>query len=345
MSRIALLFLLLFPVLATAGELPEVPGFLNNAQEAVDLAAAKDQPLFLFLTTDWCSWCRRLEKDVFADPAFQAGSAHWVKLRIDAEKADGPDWAKRFHVSGFPTLILLNSQAEEIDRVSGYLPMPTFLETFLNYEKGIGTLDALQEQLAEFPDQLEIKMQVAQKFDDRGQWDRCEELLHEILETDPTNTSGVADDAAAAVAMAQFRQSSDVKVLEALLTTWPGIEAGPQIYNMLVGMAAQAGEIERVKVLLDRSIQDYPNHPEVLNAYAWMAAEQNWDLPTALEVAQRAVALSDSSANVLDTLSEIYFRMGQKDEALAANSAALLKTPADSYLLQQRERFLNEVTH
>jgi thioredoxin-related protein len=334
------LLLWLFPLCLLAGELPQIDGFLNDPDVALEEAAAKETSLLLFLTTDWCSWCRRLEKDVFADPAFKAGSADWVKLRIDAEKGKGPEWAERFHVSGYPTIILLNSQGREIDRIAGYLPMPTFLETFKNFERGIGTFDSLQEQLAGSPDNLEVKFAVAQKLDERGQSQRSGELLQEILEADPRNASGFTDDAAAALAMVQFRLQGDPAILEGLLLAWPGIDVGPQVYNILVSLAARDGNVDGMKTLLKRSIEDYPNDPEVLNAFAWVAAEMQWNMPEALTLAEKAIVLSDSSANVLDTIAELHFRMGSHDAALKANAAALRQTPEDPYLIEQRQRYL-----
>lgn len=314
-------------------------GFRDDREAVLAEAATSGRQVLAFFTTDWCSWCRRLEADVFADPAFQAGSGQWLKLVVDAEKGGGVEYAKGFRVTGYPTIVLLNPDGSEIDRLAGYAPMPGFLQTFQDYSKGVGTLDAMREALAENPRDLELKLRVARKLDERGRVDETEALLQEILDADPANAGGWTDDAAAALAMGRFRRSGDEKLLEDLLTRWPGLDTGPQVYNALIGLASKDGRTDRMKVLLDRAVADYPDDAELLNAYAWTSTELGWDLDAALKMAQRAARITDGSANVLDTVAEIQFRKGDAAAALATIGKALEKQPGDEYLLSQKARF------
>ncbi len=260
-------------------------------------------------------------------------------LKIDAEKGVGPKWRERYQVSGFPTSFLLNPDGTEVDRVVGYRPMPGFLQLVEDYARGIGTLDAMQEELAGRPHDLELKLKIAEKLDQRGEAAAAEERLQEILDADPLNHSGVADDAAAALAMGRFRLSRDPQVLEDLLLSYPGLEQGPEVYNMLIATASREGRTERVKRLLERAIQDYPEDPELLNSYAWMAAELGWNLDQALAAARKAVRLSGEEANVLDTLAEVQFRLGRREEALSTIRRAIERRPGDEYLLKQLRKF------
>lgn len=314
-------------------------GFRADREAVLAEAASSGRQVLAFFTTDWCSWCRRLEADVFSDPAFQAGSADWLKLVVDAEKGDGPAYAKTFRVTGYPTIVLLASDGSEIDRVAGYLPMPAFLETFQNYAKGVGTLDAMREELAAHPRDLELKLRISRKYDERGRVDEAETLLTEIVDADPANAAGWTDDAAAALAMGRFQRTGDEKLLEDLLQRWPGLDTGPQVYNALIGLAARRDDKPRMKVLLDRAVADYPDDPELLNSYAWTATELGWDLDDALRVATKAARLSGDSPNVLDTVAEIQFRQGDRAAALATIARALAKQPGDEYLLSQQARF------
>jgi len=314
-------------------------GFRADREAVLAEAASSGRQVLAFFTTDWCSWCRRLEADVFADPAFQAGSADWLKLVVDAEKGGGVDYAKAFHVSGYPTIVLLGPDGSEIDRVPGYLPMPDFLATFRDYARGVGTLDALQERLAAEPGDLALKLEVAGKLGQRGRVEDAERLLQEIVDADPTNASGRADDAAAELAMNRFRASRDEQVLEDLLLRWPKLDQGPEIYNTLVTAAARRDDHQRMHVLLDRAVEDYPDDADLLNAYAWTSTELGWDLDRALELARRAERLSDGEPGVLDTVAEIQFRQGDREGALATIARALAKRPGDEYLLKQQARF------
>jgi len=314
-------------------------GFGTDKGAALSQAAAAGRPILAFFTTDWCSWCRRLEADVLSTPEFKQGSQGWVKLVIDAEKGDGVDWAKRFNVQGYPTLILLDRKGEEIDRQAGYSPMPAFLQTFQDFERGVGTLSALQTQLATAPGDLPLALRVARKLEERGRAGEARAAFQAIVAQDPRNASGVADEADADLALAAFRVDKDAAALEAVLARWPACEQGPQLYNILVGAASKAGDEARMRDLLNRAVAQYPEDPDLLNSYAWTCAEKGWDLERALGLAEKAVRLSGGEPNILDTVAELQFKLGRAGEAAATIRQALAKRPGDEYLTKQLKRF------
>lgn len=88
-----------------------------------------------------------------------------------------------------------------------------------------------------------------------------------------------------------------------------------------------------------------PNAPVYQNNLAWalvLGAEHgSASLGEALLVARSAVLASPSSAN-LDTLAEVYFRMGRLTEALAALEEALEVDASSWYLQSQQEKMLTQ---
>jgi tetratricopeptide (TPR) repeat protein len=79
--------------------------------------------------------------------------------------------------------------------------------------------------------------------------------------------------------------------------------------------------------------------PESLNSLAWSCATADLYLPQSLEAAQRAVALLPRDSNIMDTLGEVYFRMGRVKEAIETETRALELSPNDNYLREQLARF------
>ncbi|HNG88861.1 MAG TPA: DUF255 domain-containing protein [Saprospiraceae bacterium] len=59
-------------------------------EQAQELQKTAPRPIFVDVYTDWCGWCKRMDKTTFADSAVVAYmSAHYYPVKFDAEqKAD-----------------------------------------------------------------------------------------------------------------------------------------------------------------------------------------------------------------------------------------------------------------
>jgi thioredoxin-related protein len=101
-------------------------------------AEASKRPMLVDVYTDWCGWCRRMDKDVYARPDVRDYlSKRFVTVRLDAEdetaalyegrKYSYRTLASRFRVTGYPTTIFLRPGGEHIANVPGYVPADRFL--------------------------------------------------------------------------------------------------------------------------------------------------------------------------------------------------------------------------
>ena len=78
-------------------------------------------------------------------------------------------------------------------------------------------------------------------------------------------------------------------------------------------------------------INDHPNDPEVLNNLAWLYQQQG-ELATAREFAERAFTKSPGAAHIVDTLGWILLGQGQSNAALTYLSLANLSDPRSPVL-------------
>ena len=106
--------------------------WMSNYEEALSEAKSKNLPLFLlFEGSDWCGWCKRLDTEVLRTPKFaelMGGKMVFVDIDfrmrppLSAEQSAYNEGLKqKFGVSGFPTVILLDSQGRRLSTM-GYLP-------------------------------------------------------------------------------------------------------------------------------------------------------------------------------------------------------------------------------
>lgn len=97
----------------------------KSFDEGMKEAGDSNKPAMVDVYTDWCGWCKRLDKDVYtnADVAALAKDFVCIKLNPEKDKANG----SKFKVEGFPTIIFTDAKGNEIHRVVGYKPAAAFL--------------------------------------------------------------------------------------------------------------------------------------------------------------------------------------------------------------------------
>ncbi len=104
----------------------------GTLQEALNKAKNNKKgakPVFLDCYTEWCGPCKYMANTIF--PMEEAGkyfNENFVNIKIDMEKGEGPELAKRFKLTGYPTFLILSPDGEEIGRVVGSNELETFID-------------------------------------------------------------------------------------------------------------------------------------------------------------------------------------------------------------------------
>jgi len=109
-----------------------------NIQEGIEKAQSENKKLLVYVHTDWCSWCKRMEEETFADESVAAYmNDNFVPVTLDAEsekivRYNGQEMseeqvAQSLGVEGFPTHIFLTSNGEPLTIMPGYMPPDRFI--------------------------------------------------------------------------------------------------------------------------------------------------------------------------------------------------------------------------
>lgn len=80
--------------------------------------------------TDWCGWCKKLDADTYPAPEVVAQSEKFVPIKLDAEKdKEGVRLAKKFKVTGYPTVLFIDADENLAYKIVGYAPAKPFSES------------------------------------------------------------------------------------------------------------------------------------------------------------------------------------------------------------------------
>jgi thiol-disulfide isomerase/thioredoxin len=113
----------------------------TSLERSIEKAKSDNRLIFIDCYTSWCGPCKEMSKHVFTqDSVADFFNAHFVNVKLDMEKGEGPAVQKEFHVEAFPTYLLLNGNRKLIYRFVGGMPADTFLARI---KKGMDTLNRM----------------------------------------------------------------------------------------------------------------------------------------------------------------------------------------------------------
>jgi len=105
----------------------------SNFDDALDASRKRHRPVvILFTGSDWCPYCQSQESEVISTGPFeQYKNSHFVFMvvddlrnttMLDDEKARVTTLEQQFHITEFPTMVVVDSTRKELGRVEGYAP-------------------------------------------------------------------------------------------------------------------------------------------------------------------------------------------------------------------------------
>ncbi len=91
-------------------------------------AAAGEKLIFLDAYTDWCGWCKVMDKKTFSDSGIGAFmNQHFINVKLEMEQEElGIKLAKKYAVTSFPTYLVFNSEGELVYQTFGYQEIEMF---------------------------------------------------------------------------------------------------------------------------------------------------------------------------------------------------------------------------
>jgi thioredoxin-related protein len=153
MKRLLFVLLLSAPALFASAQTTAVRWY--SIEEAAALAKTDPKPIFVDAYTDWCGWCKRLDKETFSNPVIaEILNTKYYAVKFDAEGKEPVTFQGKKFINdgslgkthqlayallqgrlGYPTVVFLTAGSELITPVSGF-KTPAQIEPMLHYFAG-----------------------------------------------------------------------------------------------------------------------------------------------------------------------------------------------------------------
>lgn len=91
----------------------------TSVEEAQQRARQHHRMLVAFVTTKACHYCIKMKREALQDPGLRSKvQQDFVSACIDADQC--ADWAEEHSIRMYPTVLVLTSQGQLVDRIEGY---------------------------------------------------------------------------------------------------------------------------------------------------------------------------------------------------------------------------------
>ena len=213
---------------------------------------------------------------------------------------------------------------------------------------GVNTVPDLLKQLDSDPDNADLLMTLAQKFETMSglkaamsYW----EILFSLENVEPLMHS------TAALKMALFHstENNDPETLVSFINNETSTEVLPQAFNALKNYYRTAKDTVNEADVYRRYVDFMSSIDRVdsgfLNGYAWRMTELNLNLENALERISQGIDLftgeekAREKAQTMDTKGEVLWKLGRIDEAVAIMDECIGLQPEDTYYQEQKTKF------
>lgn len=122
--------------------------------QVLEKAKVSGKPIFVDAYTTWCGPCKWMAKNIF--PNDSAGAFYnksYINYKLDMEKGEGIDFARKYQVQSYPTYLFFDKNGELVHRSGGSKPLQSFIGdgmNGINPSKQLYTLEKAYRKGADF---------------------------------------------------------------------------------------------------------------------------------------------------------------------------------------------------
>ncbi|HUI06713.1 MAG TPA: HEAT repeat domain-containing protein [Verrucomicrobiae bacterium] len=243
--------------------------WLRSLSDAQKQARQLNKPILAYFFLRGSEFCQQLEEGVLADKSVVDAAQEFVCVRIDAAQQSGE--ARRLDVRGAPTILVLDGQGNEMERVAGLVEKDKLLAKLSGTRQGKLSFREARRLALQNPGNVQANWKVAETYLEEGREDLAEPHLRNVIAHDDQNQYGYTDNAMFALAFALGRRGEYAQAIysfEHLLTRWPECKDKDKALYCLGLSQLAIGQKDKGRATLQQLVREFPESSTVASAQA-----------------------------------------------------------------------------
>ncbi len=107
----------------------------KNSTSVQNLKNISNNHALLFFTGEWCSPCRIMKREVFADKEVsKVINSQFTPVIIDVDDPNAKELVQYYKVNATPTTLIIDSEGKVMDKAIGKIDKEEFLEILSKFE-------------------------------------------------------------------------------------------------------------------------------------------------------------------------------------------------------------------
>jgi len=252
-----------------SAKLRAVIPWLRSLSDAQKQARQLNKPVLAYFFIRGSEFCQQLDDGVLADKSVVDAAQEFVCVRVDAAQQSGE--ARRLDVRGAPTILVLDGQGNEMERVTGLVGKDKLLAKLAGTRRGKLSFREARRLALQDPGNVPANWKVAETYLEEGREDLAEPHLRNVIAHDDQNQYGYTDNATFALAFALGKRGEYGQAIysfEHLLARWPDCKDKDKALYCLGLSQLAVGQKDKGRATLEQLMREFPESSTVKSAQA-----------------------------------------------------------------------------
>ncbi len=220
-------------------------GFIeDDLNQGVEFAKKNGKLLLVDFSARWCPGCVRFETETFNTKEFKKLTSSFVKVKIDMDRFENVVLSEKFKINAIPTLLIMNSDQLEINRLIDYQPIETVTSFFTSVKSDSTPLNILIEKSKS--KNPEVDLRVGKRLVDAGRYKESLAFLERVSPVPTELQYAKVESVASEFKLNKDFKSQYIKTLQSAIDSEPSSSRSILWRTELIGLLEDKAKINKL---------------------------------------------------------------------------------------------------